>query len=134
MKFGRQLAGGAALVLLAALALTAGGCGQSEDKGKGTQGKPDAKATKPESKETPTFLTIPNMTDEGCAANVKGALTKIEGVADVQCDLKTQTVKVLPKPGVVLSPKALWEAADASGENPSKLDGPSGLFTSKPKE
>jgi len=132
MTFVKQISGGGIAVLFAVLSLASGGCSGPSDTGKGTPSKTEP--TKAASKETPTILTCPHLEDEGCVASIKKELLKVEGVADVQGDLKTKTVKVTPKPGATLSPKALWEAAEKSGEDATKLDGPSGLFTSKPKE
>lgn len=127
-----RLGGSVLLMIVAVVVLSNAGCSDKEKKADPKTKGGDAQVKAKE--ETPTWLTIPNMDDQGCADNVKSSLIKLAGVADVQCDIKAKTVKVVPKTGVTLSPKALWEAADASGENPSKLDGPSGLFTAKPKE
>lgn len=71
---------------------------------------------------------------EGCAKKVVTQLIAVPGVAKVEPDVETKTVKVTPKPNVVLSPRALWDAVDASKKKPIKLVGPSGTFTSRPKQ
>lgn len=66
----------------------------------------------------------------------KKVCTEIErqtGVAKTQTDMKTKTVYVLAKDGAVPSPKSLWEAVEKADEVPTKLVGPSGTFTAKPK-
>ena len=80
-----------------------------------------------------TKITIPDMECNGCMKKVNSALTGVPGVAQVSADLKTHTAWVKPKPQTVLSPKALWEAVEKVGKEPSKLEGPSGTFTAKPQ-
>ena len=80
-----------------------------------------------------TAITIPEMECKGCAAKVTTALTGIAGVAAVQTDVKNHITVVKPKPQMVLSPRALWEALEKIDKTPSKLEGPSGTFTSKPQ-
>lgn len=82
----------------------------------------------------PTTITIPSMHCAGCAKKVANQLVKVPGVAKAQADMKTKTIKITPKAQAALSPRELWEAAEASGETPSRLTGPSGTFTKKPKE
>jgi hypothetical protein len=53
-------------------------------------------------------------------------------VAKAEADLKAKTITVTPKVGAVLSPKAVWEAIEQADEVPTKLTGPSGIFTKKP--
>ena len=84
--------------------------------------------------ETPTVVTIPHIDDEGCIATATKALKEVEGVGEIKGDIAKKTVTIYPKPGAKLSPKAIWEALDKTEEKPSKLDGPSGLFTSKPPD
>src|SRR5262249_43948091 len=40
---------------------------------------------------------------------------------------------VMPKPGQAVSPRALWEAVEKAGKTPTKLEGPSGTFTARPR-
>ena len=62
----------------------------------------------------------------------------MEGVASVECDLPNTTVRVYPKEGVELSAKKIWETFesisfdDTKEPKITKIDGPSGVFTSKP--
>ncbi|MBX7102605.1 MAG: heavy-metal-associated domain-containing protein [Gemmataceae bacterium] len=82
----------------------------------------------------PTKITIPDLHCMGCAKSVVAQLTAVTGVAKAEPDLATKTITVTPKAGVVLSPKKLWEAVeDKAQKKPTKLDGPSGTFSSKPK-
>ena len=81
-----------------------------------------------------TTITIPSMHCAGCAKKVANQLVQVRGVAKAQANMKTKTIKITPKAQAAISPRELWEAAEASGETPSRLTGPSGTFTSKPKE
>lgn len=81
----------------------------------------------------PTTITVPDMHCAGCAKKVVAKLAAIEGVAKVEPNIKAKTIKITPKPNAVLSPKTLWETVEEADKNPTKLEGPSGVFTSKPK-
>jgi len=82
----------------------------------------------------PTTITIPKMHCSGCAKSIVAKLVEVLGVAKAEPDVPAKTVKVTPKADVVLSPKALWEAVENAKKTPSKLEGPSGTFTSKPPQ
>lgn len=113
--------------MLAALVFVAG-CG---DKGA-------ANDTKPKPTTTPYIVTAPEMDDEDCVKEVEVGIAKIEGVDVVECDMAKRTVRVYPKTGATVSAKALWEAFEAlpfdgtKEAKITKIDGPSGVFTSKP--
>lgn len=79
-----------------------------------------------------TTLTLPDMDCEVCAGKLVEKLNTIAGVAKVEADVKTQKLTVTPKEKEVPSPKDLWEACVAAGYDPSKLEGPGGVFTAKP--
>lgn len=80
----------------------------------------------------PTTITIEDIHCSGCAKRISARLAEVNGVATAKTDVKTKTAIVTPKPNVVLSPRALWEAVEKAGNQPSKLEGPSGTFTDKP--
>jgi copper chaperone CopZ len=79
-----------------------------------------------------TKLTVPDMDCEVCAKKAVTKLTAVAGVAKVDVDVEGRTITVTPKEKESPSPKALWEACVAGGQDPSKLEGPGGVFTSKP--
>lgn len=81
---------------------------------------------------TATIVSIPEMHCAGCAKKVTTKLTALPGVAKAEAEMKTRTVTVTPRAGLVLSPKAVWEAVEQAEEVPAKLTGPSGTFTKKP--
>jgi len=83
---------------------------------------------------TKTTITLKVLSCEGCAKRVREKLTAVSGVGDVKTDLRTKSATIVPKRGATPSPKLLWEAIEKAGKTPLKLVGPSGTFTSKPKE
>lgn len=80
-----------------------------------------------------TTLTVEEMHCAGCAKKVATKLVTVDGVAKVEVTLQTKSFVITPKPKATLSPKALWEVAEKAEAKPTKLEGPSGSFTSKPK-
>ena len=79
-----------------------------------------------------TTITVPEMDCASCAKKVGGKVAEVTGVAKVEYDVQARTLKVTPKAGSTLSPKALWEAVEKGGKDPSKLEGPGGTHTKKP--
>jgi hypothetical protein len=57
----------------------------------------------------------------------------VKGVAKVQTNVKAKIATVTPAPETVLSPRALWEAVEIAGKEPTVLEGPTGKFTDKPQ-
>lgn len=85
-----------------------------------------------ERQSTQTVITVREMCG-GCVRKITKKLQTMDGVANFKCDVKTKTVLIAPKNSVVLSPRKLWDAMDKIGKTPTKLVGPSGTFTSPPK-
>lgn len=83
--------------------------------------------------EKPTTIAIPGMHCAGCAKKVTDKLKVVTGVEKAEADMTTKTIKVTAKTGKALSPKALWEAVENGDQTPTKLEGPNGTFTAKPK-
>lgn len=81
----------------------------------------------------PTTISIPDLHCASCAKKVTTRLTTLAGVEKAEADVKAKTITVTPKVGALLSPKAVWEAVELAEQVPTKLSGPSGTFTSKPK-
>ena len=79
-----------------------------------------------------TTLTVRGIDCPSCAKKVADALKKVSGVASVKANNKAGTAVVTPRRGTDLSPRALWEAVEEVGKQPTKLVGPNGTFTSKP--
>jgi copper chaperone CopZ len=80
-----------------------------------------------------TKITVEGMHCPGCAKKVANRLKQLSGVADIQIDVEAGVVNVTPASGSSPSPRALWEAVEQARYKPIRLDGPSGTFTTKPK-
>ncbi len=79
-----------------------------------------------------TTIQVRDMCCNGCARTIAARLYEVRGVTTVQCDVKKRIVYVTPQRGAVLSPLALWQAVEKAPDQPLRLAGPSGMFTSKP--
>ncbi|MFH5802611.1 heavy-metal-associated domain-containing protein, partial [Alienimonas sp. DA493] len=66
-----------------------------------------------------TVITVGEMCG-GCVKRIEGKLKPVDAIAKVQCDVEKKTVTVLPKSGVKLSPKWLWEAMESIGKTPKR--------------
>lgn len=84
--------------------------------------------------KTKTTITLKVLTCENCAKMVAAKLNEVPGVGSVKTDVKSKTAIVVPKSSATPSPLKLWEAIEKAGKEPVKLVGPSGTFTSKPKQ
>lgn len=80
-----------------------------------------------------TTITIPDLDCASCAKKVGGKVAEVPGVGKVEYSVQAKTLTVTPKAGAVPSPKALWESVEKAGKAPSRLAGPGGTFTAKPK-
>jgi Cu+-exporting ATPase len=83
--------------------------------------------------KTVTTIDVKGMHCPSCAKKIVTGLQKIAGVQAAQTDVEQGTLSVTPKDKQAPSPRALWEAVEQAGYTPTKLQGPSGIFTSKPK-
>ena len=80
-----------------------------------------------------TTISVQGMHCAGCASKVAGNLQAVAGVNKAQVDAGKAVAIVSAKPNAAPSPRALWEAVEKSGYKPTKLVGPAGTFTAKPK-
>ena len=80
-----------------------------------------------------TSILVPKMHCKGCAQTMATELYKVPGVGKVLVKLETTTMIVHAKDGQAASPRGLWEAVERAGYEPTRLQGPGGVFTSKPK-
>ena len=81
----------------------------------------------------PTTISVQGMHCVACASKVAGKLEAVVGVQKAQVDAEKAVAVVMAKSSVAPSPRALWEAVEKAGYKPTKLVGPAGIFTSKPK-
>lgn len=80
-----------------------------------------------------TTIAIPEMECQGCAKKVADKIYKVPGVGTVQANYQTRVLIVTPRPQSAMSPRQLWEAVEAAGKKPTKLECPAGTFTAKPQ-
>ncbi len=79
-----------------------------------------------------TTITVPEMDCASCAKKLGGKVGEVPGVAKIEYSVEARTLRVTHKAGVTPSPKALWEAIEKGGKEPTRLDGPTGSFSKKP--
>lgn len=60
-------------------------------------------------------------------------LSKVPGVARVTADHKTRSLTIIPKDNAMVSPLALWEAAEKANLQTVKLQTAHGVYNTKPK-
>ena len=84
---------------------------------------------------TPTYTTmvVTNMHCSACAKRIAKNLYAIPQVKEVRADVKKNTAYVVPHPGRTVSPKAMWSAVEAAGFKMVRMQGPDGVYTSKPR-
>ena len=80
-----------------------------------------------------TTISVTGMHCVACASKVAGNLKAIGGVQGAEVSAEKSVAVVTAKANAALSPRALWEAVEKAGYKPTKIVGPSGTFTSKPK-
>lgn len=85
-----------------------------------------------EDRPTASVVTIEGMHCPSCAKAVSRKLQQVSHVANARVDATSGLATVTPAKGRDVSAKALWEAVEAAGYRPSRLEGPSGVFTTKP--
>lgn len=86
-----------------------------------------------ETKKTAILMTVGEMCG-GCVKKITKRFEGVEGIVKIDCNIEKQSVTVIPKEGVRLSPKGVWEIMEGIGKVPKKMVTPHGTFTAKPKE
>lgn len=77
-------------------------------------------------------VTIEGMHCSACAKAVAGKLKRVPNVADATVDVKSGLATVTAAKDREPSARSLWETVEAGGYRPTRIEGPSGIFTSKP--
>ncbi|MFT5527159.1 MAG: copper chaperone CopZ [Pirellulaceae bacterium] len=80
-----------------------------------------------------TEVVVTNMHCDACAKKIAGKLYLLKGVKEVRAELKSNTAYVVSQQNKNISPKAIWEAVEKAGFKVVKLNGPAGLFKTKPE-
>ena len=81
---------------------------------------------------TPSIVTIEGMHCPSCAKAVSRKLQQVTHVAIARIDARSGLATVTPARDRDVSAKGLWEAVEAAGYRPTRLEGPSGVYTTKP--
>ena len=81
---------------------------------------------------TKSVVTVEGMHCAGCAKAVSRKLERVPNVAEVSVDVKSSLATVTSAHSGEPSPRLLWEAVEALGYRPTRIESPAGTFTSKP--
>ncbi len=84
-----------------------------------------------ETEKVNTVMTVSEMCG-GCVNKITKRFEGVDGIENVICDIATQKVTVVPKSGISLSPRGVWEIMEEISKTPKKMVCPSGTFTTKP--
>lgn len=79
------------------------------------------------------ILTVKNMCCAKESVPAIKELSKVPGVGRVSVDYKTRSLMIEPAAKGVLSPRAVWEAAERVKIGPTRLATAEGVHTSKPR-
>ena len=60
-------------------------------------------------------------------------MSKIPGVARVVADHNSRSLTIVPKANAILSPLAIWEAAERTQLEPTRLSTAQGVYNAKPR-
>ncbi|MBN8602588.1 MAG: cation transporter [Planctomycetes bacterium] len=85
-----------------------------------------------EKEKTNTVVTVSEMCG-GCVKKINKRFEDEKDVAKIDCSIEKKTVTIIPKDGVKLSAKKIWEIMEGISKTPIRLVSPEGTFTSKPK-
>ena len=84
--------------------------------------------------EAPTItITVEGMHCPVCAKKITSKVMAVSGVSAAKAYVKVAQIVVTPKTPNGPSSRALWESVEKAGYTPTKLAGPGGTFTEKPK-
>jgi len=81
-----------------------------------------------------TKVSLKELHCEGCLKKVTKELVKVPGVTSVRGDLDSATLFISHKPGMNPSPRGMWEAIEKGSQTPTRMEGPTGIFTQKPPQ
>ena len=79
-----------------------------------------------------TWIHVKNMHCSACAQRIARKLYTVAGVVKVQTDVSKNFAVITPQSGKQPSPRAIWEAVELAKFTPVKLQGPRGVYTTKP--
>lgn len=68
-----------------------------------------------------------------CGKKIVQKLEQLPQTQSASINVEQKIVQVVAKPGQNLSARLVWEIIEKGGEQPVRLQGPSGTFTAKPE-
>lgn len=80
-----------------------------------------------------TGIRVRDMHCPTCASKIARRLYTVQGVVQVKTSVEKNVAWVYHQLDRDPSPRLLWEAVEAAGFTPVKMEGPGGSFTDKPK-
>ena len=86
-----------------------------------------------EPQQIPTVVTVKKLCPT-CGAKIVQNLSKLPQVAEATMSVEQRTLRVRCTPGGSVSPRAVWETVERGGEQPVKIQCPTGTFTTKPRQ
>lgn len=89
-------------------------------------------AEKETEKPVNTVVSIKGMHCVSCAKRVTKKLQTVTNAKTVKTDAEKGEALIVAAEGKSVSPKAVWEAVEATGYKPTELKGPEGTFKTKP--
>jgi Cu+-exporting ATPase len=69
-----------------------------------------------------------------CGKKIAQKLEQLPQTHSTSINVEQRTVTVVAKQGQSLSPRIVWEIVEKGGEQPVRLQSPSGTFTAKPQQ
>ncbi|MBS0264508.1 MAG: cation transporter [Planctomycetes bacterium] len=81
--------------------------------------------------QIPTVVTVKKLCPT-CGKKIVQKLSELPHVEKATMDVEQRTLRVTCTPGGSVSPRAVWETVERGGEQPIKLHGSMGTFTTKP--
>ena len=85
-----------------------------------------------ESPANTTIVTVSKLCPT-CGKKIVQKLEQLPQAAGASMNVEQQVIQVTAKAEQVLSPRIVWETVEEGGEQPIKLQGPNGTFTTKPQ-
>lgn len=93
----------------------------------------DARAAADEPAAVECSVYVSDMHCENCAKRLARKLYGVQGVVRVRYNVADNRATIVASAGQTISPKALWEAAEAAKLTPTKVVSPQGTFEAKPE-
>lgn len=84
-------------------------------------------------RQVPTVVTVKKLCPT-CGKKIVQKLSELPHVEEATMNVEQRTIFVRCTPAGSVSPRVVWETVERGGEQPIKLQGPMGTFTTKPQQ